>query len=321
MSKHLIYSPRYDIRFLGIERLHPFDSRKYSRAFALLRERLGPALERWVIAPPAPLSEQQLLQVHMPYYLRQLRKPGCVARALELPLLRFFPAFVLERAALRPMRWACAGTLLAGQLALENGFAVNFAGGYHHAKPGSGEGFCVYSDIALLIHALRRSGRLPSYSPVAYVDLDVHQGNGVCHCFLDERNVIILDAFNRWIYPADDTLARQRVNYPLPLDEGCDDAVYLDLLRTHLPRFFDMVACTKAPALVIYNAGTDILRGDPLGRLAVSERGVLERDMFVVQQARQRDLPVVMLLGGGYTQTSHVVIADSVEALLGQFAA
>jgi histone deacetylase 11 len=215
------------------------------------------------------------------------------------------------------MRSACAGTILAGELALAHGLAINMSGGYHHAKPEAGEGFCVYNDIGLLVDRLRSTGRIAEHARIVYIDLDVHQGNGVCHCFLEDRRVAIFDMYNRSIYPAYDRAALARIDHAVPLDPGCGTQRYLELLRSHLAEFLDGVAAAGEMALVIYIAGTDVLAGDPLGGLDVSRQGIIERDALVVAQARSRNLPCVVLPGGGYTHESHKVIADSVIRLVG----
>src|SRR5258708_3631371 len=125
------------------------------------------------------------------------------------------------------MRWAVARSLIAAREALTAGVAVNLSGGYHHAKPDHGEGFCVFNDIAYLIHCLRFEGQLEPDDRAAYIDLDAHQGNGVCHHFRTDRRVFVYDAFNRDIYPSYDIVARERVNCPVPLPAGCSGAEYL----------------------------------------------------------------------------------------------
>lgn len=314
----LVYSPHYNIRACGIERLHPFDSRKYGRAMRRIRAAIGSRARQITVAPPRPAAEQELLNVHTADYLRKLQDSGYLAQALEIPLVARLPAAFVRRTVLRPMRWAVSGTLLAGELALEHGFAVNMSGGYHHAKPAAGEGFCVYNDIALLIHALRASGKIAQGATVAYVDLDVHQGNGVCHCFLHDRRVAIFDMFNPRIYPAYDRVARDRIDCAIPVDSGCGTGTYLDLLKANLPPFLDRLAEAGEVPLLIFAAGTDVLAGDPLGNLAISAEGIIDRDAFVIEQSRLHKIPCVMLLSGGYTHASHAVIADSLVALASQ---
>ena len=208
------------------------------------------------------------------------------------------------------------GTIIAARECLDHGLAVNLSGGYHHAKPTGGEGFCIYSDIALAVHALRADGLLAEHDRIAYVDLDAHQGNGVCHAFMDDRQVFIFDMYNATIYPSDDTEARDRVDCDVRLTSNCHETEYLRELTGRLPGFLDSVSRSQRIGLAIYNAGTDVLIDDPLGRLNVTADGILQRDLFVVQQLRQRSIPTVMLLSGGYTRDSYRLVADSVIRLI-----
>jgi histone deacetylase 11 len=143
----IIYSPHYNISFFGLERLHPFDSRKYGRAWALLRSQFGDSLLANHIRVDRPASTEELATTHTGEYLASLRSSANVARALEVPVLRFMPCWMLAWRVLRPMRWAVRGSVLAAQAALKEGSTINLSGGYHNAKPRRGEGFCVFSDI------------------------------------------------------------------------------------------------------------------------------------------------------------------------------
>jgi hypothetical protein len=108
----LVYSPGYDLSMFGLERLHPFDGRKYSKAWGLVTERLGDAARRLLEQPLGPAEDADLLRVHTREHLDSLRSAAVVAGALELPLLRFLPASVIARRVLRPMRLAVAGTIV-----------------------------------------------------------------------------------------------------------------------------------------------------------------------------------------------------------------
>lgn len=294
----------------GLERLHPFDARKYGRAWARLRRSVPRAAR---VRPERPASREDLLRVHTAAYLDRLTVPAHVAAVLELPPLRLLPRWLLERALLRPMRWATMGTVVATREALDHGFAVNLGGGFHHAKPAGGEGFCVYNDIALAIHVARREGRVSAAGRVAYVDLDAHQGNGVSHCFMQDAQVRLFDMFNAEIYPSGDAAARARVDHPVPLGNGCPERDYLDALQAEFPAF---LAATGPCELAIYNAGTDVYEHDPLGGLGLSAAGIRARDAFVVSSLRAQGIPTVMLLSGGYTRESYRLVADSVRELL-----
>jgi histone deacetylase 11 len=272
------------------------------------------------VGVPRPASVADLAAVHDPAYLDRLRDPRVLARALELPFVGRLPGWVTSWAILRPMRWGVAGSLVAARAALAAGLAVNLSGGYHHAKPDRGEGFCVFNDIAYLVHGLRAEGRLNAEERVAYIDLDAHQGNGVCHHFRADGRVFIYDAYNPGIYPAFDGEARDRIDCPVPLPAGCTGAEYLRLLAGTLPGFLDSIGRTGRVGLAVYNAGTDVVAGDALGGLRVSAADVLARDLYVVEQVRARGLPVVMLLSGGYSRESYRLVANTAVELLRRYA-
>jgi histone deacetylase 11 len=309
----IVYSRHYDIRFFGLERLHPFDSRKYGRAWAVLREEFGRKLLENLVAPGKPSGDDDLRSVHTEAYLAtSLRSPAYLARVLEVPPVARLPRWVVDWRVLRPMRWATAGTVLAAREALRTGMAVNLAGGYHHASRDRGEGFSVYSDIGTAITVLRNERLLGPHDRVVYIDLDAHQGNGVARVFVDDPRVFLFDVYNEFIYPRD-AHARRRIDRDLPIPPGYDDGRYLSLLRAELPPFLDALSKSKLPALAVYNAGTDVFAGDPLGNLNVSAEGVLARDQFVLQALSERGIPWVMLPSGGYTRESYKLLARTVS--------
>ena len=319
VTPRLVYSAAYNIGLLGLERLHPFDSRKYGRAWKALKRRFGPALREATIRPSGPITREQLLTVHTPDYLARLRDSKYAAQVLEVPQIRYLPSAVIDWCILRPMRWATMGTLLAAREALRCGLTVNLSGGYHHARPEDGEGFSVYADLALAIADLRASGALGENDRIAYVDCDAHQGNGVCRCFDRDSSVFIYDQFNSEIYPWRDAKAQRRIDCAVPLYTTCHGADYLDALRKKLPPFLDAIARNGRIGLAVYNAGTDIVGGDPLGRMNVSEAHVLDRDRFVIDQLVTRGIPTVVLPSGGYTRESFRLIANMVEYVLTAF--
>jgi histone deacetylase 11 len=312
----IVYSRHYNIGLAGLQRLHPFDTRKYGRAYRMLRQHFGRRLKPITLRPPGPAAREDLLRVHTPAYLDRLRDPRTIAAAVELSVLQRLPAFLLDRFLLRPMRWATHGTILGVEQALRHGLAINLGGGFHHAKPSAGEGFCIYADAAVAVQHARSAGWIDEPSRIAYIDLDAHQGNGVCHCFRDDSRVFVFDMYNADIYPYGDRVARERIDCDLPLSMRCGDTEYIDLLRDRLPGFLDSIAHSHPIALAIYNAGTDIVVGDPLGQLNVTPAGVLQRDAFVVNTLRERGIPTLMLPSGGYTSQSYRLIAESVIAQL-----
>lgn len=315
----LVYTRRYNIGFFGVERLHPFDARKYGRAWRAVGRKARILRNSAWVGVPRPASFADLMAVHEPAYLDRLRQPAELARALELPLVQRLPGWAVRWAVLRPMRWGVAGSLVAAREALTHGLAVNLSGGYHHAKPDRGEGFCVFNDVAYLVHLLRAEGRLSPADRVAYVDLDAHQGNGVCHHFRNDARFFIYDAFNADIYPAYDHAARERIDCPVPLHSGCTGPEYMGLLERSLPGFLDSVTRSGRVGLAVYNAGTDVFEGDQLGGLGLPAATVLERDLYAVEQLRSRGIPVVMLLSGGYSRESYRLVASTVVEFLQRY--
>lgn len=169
----LVYSRNYNISALGLERLHPFDSRKFGRIRDHLIEK---GLRRSAdFICPNELTREQLLTIHTPEYLESLKNRDVLSRILEIDLLAWVPEPLLEAQVLQPMRHASGGTLLACRLALKNKICINLGGGYHHADSDHGGGFCVYSDVPVAIKTLRAEGKIRK---ALIVDTDAHQGNG-----------------------------------------------------------------------------------------------------------------------------------------------
>ena len=312
----VIYHPRYNISLFGLERLHPFDSRKYGRAWAVLEKEVGSRLSEYHVEVDRPVSDDELLLVHSKDYLSRLRRSKTIAATLELPMFQFCPAWLLRWRVLLPMRWAVRGSVLAAKEALKTGQAVNLSGGYHHAKPAQGEGFCAFSDIALIVAELRRDALIQDGDHVAYIDLDAHQGNGVCHEFRNDSGVFIFDMYNKDTYPNEDYQARERIDCNVPLSFNYSGSAYLRLLREKLPGFLDSISKSNKARLAIYNAGTDVFIEDRLGGLALSEKDVLNRDLFVLESLAERHIPAVMLLSGGYSRESYRLVATTVLELI-----
>ncbi|KAI7842582.1 hypothetical protein COHA_003686 [Chlorella ohadii] len=276
----ICYSPAYNISFWGLERLHPFDSKKFQHVLALLEARGVLSAGQLVEAQEA--THAVLREVHTERYLNKLNSSSLkVAMVTELAPLAFLPTFLLRRKVLQPMATMAGGTMLAAALAMQHGWAINLGGGFHHAAPDNGGGWCPFSDIYLAARRLRAaSGGL--VRRVMVIDTDVHQGNGVARCkqqYQDE-DLFIVDIYNAKAYPWDKD-AKPAIDVARELQPAAGDAEYLEALSGALAQAFDQFS----PDLIIYNAGTDILAGDPLGRLQVSQEAVVRRDEMVWQAA------------------------------------
>jgi histone deacetylase 11 len=209
------------------------------------------------------------------------------------------------------------------------GQPLNLSGGYHHAQSGCGGGFCVYADIPLAIKSLRE--QKPDLK-VMYVDLDAHQGNGVEECLKSDKDSYILDCFNQANYPRDKT-NQQRIDLSILTNEiycskhnfmennplTCQDCntAYLTSIKNALPKALQnfQQKYSRKPDIIFYNAGTDCFEEDPLGRMKLSQQGIIDRDQFVFEQARTENIPVCMTLSGGYTKKSAAIIGASIANL------
>ncbi|XP_021835528.1 histone deacetylase 2 [Spinacia oleracea] len=298
----LIYSAAYNISFLGMEKLHPFDSSKWGRICQFLASE--GVVDKSRVIEPEEASTEDLLVVHPEKYLDSLQSSSTVAKIVEVPPVAMLPNCIIQRKILYPFRKQVGGSVLAAKLAKERGWAINIGGGFHHCSADNGGGFCVYADISLCIHfALARL----NIARVMIIDLDAHQGNGHEIDFSEDKRVYILDMYNSEVYPLD-FVARRYINQKVEILSGTTTDVYLKELDGALEvarRMFD-------PELVVYNAGTDILDGDPLGSLRISPDGVIKRDEKVFEFAREKGVPIVMLTSGGYMKSSARVIADSI---------
>lgn len=301
----LVYRSQYNITAFGLERLHPFDSRKYRRIQQwLIRQGLRQAGD--FTAPP-PLRRADLLRIHPAAYLDSLHG-RTLARILELPPVAYLPAWLTDWRVLRPMRWATAGTVLACRLALERGIAVNLGGGYHHAGRDRGGGFCVYADVPLALAILKDEGRIQT---ALVVDTDAHQGNGTADVIRDWPWAHILDFFEEDIFP----WPKVEEDIAVPLRPGISGAEYLAALHEYLPPALDRFR----PDLVVYNAGSDVLLTDPLARMMLHMPDLAERDLYVASTVRERGIPLAMVLSGGYGPLSWEAHARSLEGIVTRF--
>jgi acetoin utilization deacetylase AcuC-like enzyme len=277
----LVYHPRYDLN-LGD---HVFPARKYR----LIHNRL---LEEHFAEPgdfvePEPASDDDVLRVHDPGWVHRL-KTGTLSEAeivkLEIPYSReMVEGFWL----------ATGGSILAARNALRGRIGFNIGGGFHHAFPGHGEGFCAIHDVAIAIRALQRR-RLIEKALV--VDCDVHHGNGTAAIFAGDRSVFTLSLHQFHNYPSEKPPSVIDVN----LADGVEDREYLDRLSGALK-----VALSFGPDLAIYLAGADPYCEDQLGGLALTMDGLKRRDRLVFETALARSVPVAVVLAGGYARDTN----------------
>ena len=261
----LIYHDAYDLN-IGT---HVFPSRKYR----LIKERLGlPTIT------PRPATDEDILRVHTRAWMEGLRD-GTLS---ETELMRLEIPWSTETAT--AFRLAAGGTILASELAIKHGGAYNIGGGFHHAFPGHGEGFCAIHDVAVAI----RKGKLRAI----VVDVDVHHGNGTAAIFAKDEQVYTFSIHQFDNYPA----IKPASDCDIHLGNGVKDDEYLAALQPALIKALD----EHKPEILYYVAGADPYEHDQLGGLRLTIEGLRRRDELVLGESAKRKIPYVITLAGGY---------------------
>jgi histone deacetylase 11 len=299
----IVYSKHYQMSLGGLEHLHSFDIHKYAKIYLKLNS--SGLLKPEEVFVPKAVSEDEILLVQTREFLNSLKDSRTVARYLEAPFAAFVPNGLLDAAVLSAFRYSTGGTILASRLALKHGVAINIGGGYHHAKPNAGEGFCIYADMPIAIRVLQKEKLI---ARAMVIDLDVHQGNGTAICFDGDDSVFTFSMHQGNIYPN----PKETSDLDIELKSGTDDETFLKILSKNLG-----VAIDRAkPDIVILQAGCDTLKGDPLASLAMSLEGIVKRDAMVIDECVKRKIPVVMTLGGGYSKQAWEVQYASIARTL-----
>lgn len=260
---------------------HVFPTVKYRRVKETL-EAEG-TLREEALARPDPAPWEELARVHGREYLRKIRERDFTRReelTLEVPLTDDF---------VRASRVCASGTTLACRRALETGLCLHLGGGFHHAFPDHGEGFCLLNDVAVALRTLLDEGRVRR---AAVVDCDVHHGNGTAAVFADEPAVFTASFHQEANYP----LHKPPGDLDVGLPDRLGDEAYLEALREGL----DEVLGGHRPELVVYLAGADPFREDRLGGLSLSKRGLRARDDAVLEACREAGAATAVCLAGGY---------------------
>lgn len=278
----IAYSDRYRVD-IGA---HVFHMGKY----ALVRDML---MSRHVAGPghfiePEPASWDDLALVHDQAYLAKARSGEFRSSELALLELPWSPE------ATEGFRLMAGGTIAAARAALASTApfraAANLGGGFHHAFPSHGEGFCLFNDVAVAIRVLQRDGLI---ARAAVIDVDVHQGNGTAFTFEGDPSVFTFSIHQEGNYPH----IKPKGSLDVGLPDGADDHEYLHALERALPTVF-----ASRPDLIVYVAGADAFLEDQLGGLNLSFEGLRGRDFAVFDAARSAGVPVVIVLAGGYAR-------------------
>jgi acetoin utilization deacetylase AcuC-like enzyme len=252
--------------------------------YELIPEQL---LYEGVISPdnlfaPAPCPEENVLLTHTREYLDKLLHQGLSPK--EQRHIGFPQSPALTRRELVITQ----GTIDCCRHAFDNGVALNVAGGTHHAFADRGEGFCLLNDFAVAANC------------ILIIDLDVHQGNGTASIFAKEPRVCTFSMHGRHNYP----FHKESSDLDLPLEDGTDDKAYLSALTNALPILLEK----NIPQLVFFLSGVDILASDQFGKLKVSMKGCGERDRIVFTALKEKNIPCVVAMGGGYSADLRIIV-------------
>jgi len=263
---------------LPLPKGHRFPMEKYR----LLRERVANELAGVSLCEAPSATDGQLALAHQPAWIEKVSM-GTLSPTEQRTL-----GFPWSKAMAERSRRSVGATLAACDLAREDGFSANLAGGTHHAYADHGEGFCCFNDVAV---AARWVQSRRWAQQVLCLDLDVHQGNGTARIFANDRSVYTLSLHGEKNFP----FTKEQSDADWPLADGTGDEHYLACLEKALA-----AAESCRPDWVLYVAGADVYEGDRLGRLALSGAGIAERDRMVYDWCTARGLPCVITMGGGY---------------------
>ncbi|KAM9359391.1 uncharacterized protein ABDE67_002509 [Symphorus nematophorus] len=262
---------------------HRFPMGKFPRVLHfLLKDQVITDKQVWV---PEIASKDLLSCVHTEEYLNNFIN----GKINEQEQRR--TGFPWSEGIVRRCRYETGGTVLAAEVALHRGLACSTAGGTHHAFPSFGSGFCLLNDLAVAAKHLISSA---TKRKVLIVDLDVHQGDGTAFIFKEEPCVFTFSVHCGKNFP----LRKQQSDLDISVEDGLEDEEYLNTVESHLPWLLD----SFRPDLVLYDAGVDPHREDELGRLRLTDRGLYQRDLYVMKTVVSRGVPVATVIGGGYSK-------------------
>lgn len=283
---HIAFDPIY---------AHPLPE---GHRFPMLKYELipGQLLYEGSIAPhnlfsPQPCPDEVVLLTHCPDYLNKLKEQTLSASEQRKIGFPQSPQLTLRELMITQ------GTIDCCHYALQNGVAMNIAGGTHHAFRDRGEGFCLLNDFGVAATYLLHKGLAKK---ILIIDLDVHQGNGTAKIFAGDDRVFTFSMHGKHNYP----FHKEKSDLDIELPDGIQDADYLRLLEQHLPTLIRHVQ----PDFIFYLSGVDILETDKFGKLKITMEGCRQRDAFVFQTLEQHRIPCTVAMGGGYSPDVKVIV-------------
>jgi acetoin utilization deacetylase AcuC-like enzyme len=240
---------------------------------------------------PSPCSDDIILLTHTAAYLNKLKNQ--ILSSQEQRRIGFpqspeltYREFIITQ-----------GTIDCCSFAMENGVALNVAGGTHHAFADRGEGFCLLNDFAVAANYLLANKMAKQ---ILIIDLDVHQGNGTAKIFSDQPHVFTFSMHGKNNYP----FHKEKSDLDIELPDGADDNLYLQLLHENLPRLCEELK----PDFAFFLSGVDILGTDKFGKLKLTMEGCHQRDEIVFNLLRKNEIPCTVAMGGGYSPDIRMIV-------------
>lgn len=242
------------------------------------------------IFSPAVCPDEIILWTHEKTYLDRLHNQTLSAKEQRHIGFPQSPALTQRELII------AQGTIDCCHYAMQNGVAINVAGGTHHAFADRGEGFCMLNDMAIAANYLLHYNLAKQ---ILIIDLDVHQGNGTAKLFENEKRVFTFSMHGEHNYP----FHKEKSDLDIPLKDGIGDTEYLDLLKAILPKLINEVK----PDFAFFLSGVDILATDRYGKLKVSIDGCRERDAIVFSLLKKHHIPCAVSMGGGYSADVKII--------------
>ena len=260
---------------------HSFPKDKYY----LLRKRISEVQNSHTVdlKIPRPATDAEILRVHNPVYIHRLQNGELSDKEIRRVGLPWSPEMV------RRARYSAGGTIETCRAALEDGIAVNLAGGTHHAFSDHGQGYCWLNDSVIAARSIQAAGLAQR---ILIIDCDVHQGNGTAAIVKDDPSIFTFSIHGKNNFP----YQKEKSDLDIALENGADDTVYLRALADGLKASLDAAGAD----LAIYLAGADPYKDDRFGRLDLTKKGLAERDRLVFRSCLEAGLPTAVTMAGGY---------------------
>lgn len=272
---------------------HRFPIKKFGELFNHLKKEK--ILNNENLHIPEPAKHNDLIKAHQMEYIEKIDNLS-LSKEEERKL-----GFPMVPSVRRRSYMATGGTVLAAELALKYKLACNTAGGSHHAFSDSGNGYCVFNDVAVATYNLLDKHAVKK---ILIYDLDVHQGDGTAKIFENNNQVYTLSIHSKKNYP----LIKQRSDKDIELPNDITDEEYLNTVSKSLE-----IVNKMNFNFVFYVAGVDVHKDDKLGKLNISTEGIIKREKMVIKNFYKNKVPLCGVLGGGYNKDfDHLVYLHSI---------